>query len=89
MSSSRSAACLRFGRRGEERVEGQGTLKSTVDMLSSSDSFVTALATKAPTCPSADLLISDSHCSGRVSVVGLLLEGLYLGLPKNCSELLF
>lgn len=80
VSSSRSAAYV-LG--GEESVEGQGTVRSRADLLSSSES-VTALATKAPTCPSADLLISDSHCSGSV-----LLEGLCLGLPKNCSELLF
>lgn len=86
VSSSRSAACLCFGRRGEGGGPGNSKKYSWHVVFKWS---VTALATKALTCPSADLLISDSHCRGCVSVLGLLLEGLYLGLPKNCSELLF
>lgn len=87
VSSSRSAACTFWEeRRGEGGGSGDTKKYSWHVIFKWS---VTALATTSLTCPSAVLLISDSHCSGRVSVVGLLLEGLYLGLPKNFSELLF
>lgn len=47
---------------------------------------VTALATKALTCPSAHLLISDLRCSGCVGIVGLLLEALYLVACLGIAE---